>query len=204
MLPRLIHRTVPKHTNGPLDRWWRHTEDLHPGWKCLTWRDPLDPADWPLTSPHWARCQNGAQLAGLVRLEALITHGGVYLDSDVELYRPLDALTGLSAFAGWEDSNTVPDAVLGAEQDHPAIRECLDLAIDRLTSDSVDWRTGNGAWATGPGVTTAVLPDRDDVFLLPPGTFYEVHYSDKGRLDEHPEPWEYGRHHWHGSWLEEG
>lgn len=201
MIPRLLHRTVPAETPRQTEACWQTAVDLHPGWEHRTWRDPLDPADFPTTSPHWHRCTTGAQLAGLVRLEVLCRFGGVYLDSDVELFRSLDPLVGVSAFAGWEDANVVPDAVLGAEPDHPAIAACLDLALRRLCSTSDDWRTGNGAWSTGPGVTTTLLPGRCDVLLLPPGSFYEIHYTEKARLGEAPMPWELGRHHWAASWL---
>jgi len=161
----------------------------------VTFRDPIDPAGFPVTAPHWDRCRRGAQRAGLIRLEALYLLGGVYVDSDVEPYRPLDSLLGLPAFAAWEDAKVVPDAVLGAEPVHPAIGECLVKAIERIAQ---------GPWASGPGVTTEVLPGRADVLLLPPGSFYEVHYKQKDRLDQPPKPWEFARHHWHASWLPKG
>lgn len=201
MIPKRIIRTVAAATTTEVEDFWKTACDLHPDWETVTYRDPIDPDLFPITSPLWNRCQNGAQLAGLVRLEALLD-GGIYIDSDVELYRRLDPLTACSAFAAWEDPNTVPDAVLGAEPGHAAIRACLALALERILTDSTDWRTGNGAWSTGPGVTTTILPGRADVLLLPPGAFYPVHYSEKDRLDAYvPEPWCFGMHRWHASWL---
>jgi hypothetical protein len=129
----------------------------------MTHRDPLDPAHWPLTSPHWAKVTSGAQLADLVRLEALLRFGGFYLDSDCEPFRPLDPLLGAEVVAAWEDERTIPNAVLGARPDHPAIRECLVQCIASLP---------RGTWEAGPGVTTRVLGKRDDVLVLPPGSFY--------------------------------
>ncbi len=203
MIPPRLIRTVPTHTSEEAEAFWRTACDLHPGWGFMTFRDPIDPDDFPTTSPHWGRCQNGAQLAGLVRLEALYLHGGIYLDSDVELYRPLNPLLPLSCFAAWEDPNTVPDAVVGATAGHPAILACLTEAIRRLTEpDTGDWHTGNGAWSTGPGVFTALLPSRDDVTLLLPESFYPYHYTERHRRhDDHRGPDTYGAHHWAGSWL---
>lgn len=204
MIPPRLIRTVPAVTSPQVEQWWEQACALHPRWRHVTLRDPLPPADFPVTSPHWGHCQNGAQFAGLIRLEALLT-GGVYIDSDVELFRPLDVLLHVSAFAAWEDAKTVPDAVLGARHGHPAIRECLNLALHRLTSGTGDWRTGVGAWSTGPGVTTAVLPAHPDVLLLPPGSFYPYHYSEKQdrRHEDHRtlQPWAFGAHHWAASWL---
>jgi len=202
VIPKRLIRSVPTHTTDEVEEFWDRAAELHKGWEMVTYRDPIDPAWFPLTSPHWHRCSSGAQLAGLVRLEALWQRGGVYLDSDVECYRPFTPLMELKAFAGWEDAGVVPDAIIGAQRTHPAIMACLNLAIARINSSNEDWRTGRGAWSTGPGVTTAVFPDRGDVLLLPPAAFYAVHYNEKNLLAAHqPAPYEFASHKWSASWL---
>lgn len=198
MIPRRLVRTVPLHTSDFVERNWQRAAELHPGWQLVTWRDPIDPAAFPVTSPHWDRCTSGAQRAGLIRLEDLLHRGGIYLDSDVEPFRSLDPLLPLHAFAAWEDERVVPDAVLGAKPRHPAIAECLDLAIEAIE---------RGPWESGPGVTTRVLPGRDDVLLLPPGAFFPIHYRKPDRRalrrsDRGQAPWIFAVHHWSGSWLE--
>ena len=197
MIPALMFRTVPADTSAEVESFWSRFGEQNPTWEQVTYRDPIDPADFPLTSPAWSMCGSGAQYAGLIRLEALLDHGGVYLDSDCEPFRPLDPLRSCSAFAGWEDANTVPDAVLGAEPNHPAIAECLERALESV-------RQGEGAWRSGPGVTTTVLPDRPDVLLLPPGSLYPYHYAERRRRhDDHrtANPWAFMAHHWAHSWA---
>jgi hypothetical protein len=196
-IPRILHRVVPEATNATADAWWARFEELHPDWELRTHRDPLNPADWPLTRDHWSKTSNGAQFADLIRLEALITYGGVYVDQDVEPFAPLDVLTYVPAFAAWEDQNSVPNAIMGAVPNHPAIVACLELMISRLPGDT---------WQAGPGVLTATFPGRRDVLLLPPASFYDVHYRDPDRdqrMTEEPLPWTFARHHYWGSWLEE-
>lgn len=201
MIPRRLIRTVPTDTTADVERWWSQALEMHPGWEAVTYRDPIDPADFPITAPAWSCCTTGAQLAGLIRLEALMHGGGIYLDSDVEVFRPFTPLLDCRMFAAWEDANTIPDAVLGAEQGHPAVAACLELALERITGTSDDWHVGRGAWATGPGVTTTILANRPDVLVLPPSAFYAVHYSEKDRIDCPADPWEWCRHRWAGSWL---
>lgn len=195
-IPRILHRTVPEKTTADVEAWWDHFRQLHPGWDLRTHRDPLDPADWPETGDLWDRCKSGAQKAGLIRLEALWRWGGIYVDSDVEPYRSLEPLLHASAFAAWEDAKVVPDAVLGAEPAHPAFRIMLDRARAAIEA-------GANAWESGPGVTTSTLPGRSDVLLLPPGSFFPYHYSEKTRRREDhrsAQPWCFGAHHWHHSW----
>jgi hypothetical protein len=194
-IPRILHRVVPEKTTGVVEAYWKRFKALHPGWSHMTHRDPLDPAQWPLTAQGWGSCTSGAQLAGLIRLEALYRFGGIYVDSDCEPYRSLEPLLGARLFAGWEDRNTVPDAVIGAEPEHPLILECIQLALKELP---------NGPWRSGPGVTTALLPNRPDVLLLPPGSFYPYHYTEKHNARSNhkvAQPWAFMAHHWAGSWL---
>lgn len=193
-IPRIFHRSVPEQTSDQVEHWWTHLQQLHPGWEFRTHREPLDPTDWPLAGDLWDRCQNGAQKAGLIRLEALVTHGGVYVDSDVEPSTTFEPLLHVPAFAGWEDETTVPDAVLGAEPAHPAFVLALEKARAVIQG-------GGDAWHSGPGVTTEVLPGRHDVLVLPPGAFYPHHYLQKNATTKNAGPWVVCRHHWHGSWL---
>lgn len=195
-IPKRLMRTVPDRSLPEVEQWWRDWGTMHPRWELTTWRDPLDPRQFPLTAHAWPQCTNGAQRAGLVRLEVLWHHGGVYVDSDVQPLRNIEPLLVCEAFAAWEDERCVPDAVLGAVAHHPAIRDCITLALARLAAEE-------DAWRTGPGVTTEVLPGRPDVLLLPPGALYPVHYTERRRLtaEDWNQPWVFAVHHWHGSWL---
>ena len=195
-IPRVLHRTVPAETSDEVEGWWAEFERLHPGWDCKTYREPIDPAEWPLTGDLFARCQNGAQKAGLIRLEALVRDGGVYVDSDVIPFRSFEPLLRCEAFAGWEDETTVPDAVLGCTPNHPAFVQMIEKARSSIEG-------GGDAWLSGPGVTTETLPGRNDVILLPPGSFYPFHYLEKKRgpqVNENPPPFAFCAHQWHHSW----
>lgn len=197
MIPKIIHRTVPQRRDRRVDGFWREFQRMYAGWDLRSWEEPLDPAAFPLTAPYWDRCQNGAQKAGLVRLELLYTHGGIYVDSDVQPLKPMTSLLGCQAFAGYEDETVVPDAVLGSVPGHPAFLLLLESAC-QLVSQGAD------AWHSGPGNLTKTVVGRDDVVLLPPGAFYPYHYLERSRARENfkaTAPWAFCVHHWHGSWL---
>lgn len=195
MIPRILIRTVPAETTDEVELFWARAVDLHPDWAAITLRDPI-PGTYTRSLALRDRCSSGAQFAGLVRLEALMLHGGIYLDSDFEVYQPFDPLVPLEGFAGYEDPGVIPDAVLGFEQGHPALTEVWDYAVDHLDQ---------GAWESGPGATTAVLPSWPGILLLPPGSLYPYHWTERSRRhDDHAStnPWAFGAHHWHASWQE--
>lgn len=198
MIPKVIHRTIPAEPSEEAERHWRQFQDLYDGtgWELKTWREPLDPAEFPLTSDYWGRCQTGAQKAGLVRLELLYKFGGVYVDSDVEPVKRFDPLLGAELFAGWEDETTIPDAVLGAVPGHDLIARCIQRATGQVL-------LGRNAWYSGPGVVTALFRKNPSVLALPPGAFYPYHYLAKAaRVDASTAmPWVFCIHHWAGSWL---
>ena len=64
-------------------------------------RYPVIAINDAMTKHLFDKCQNGAQKAGLIRLECLYTYGGIYVDSDCEPFRSLEDLLDVQAFASW-------------------------------------------------------------------------------------------------------
>ena len=63
-----------------------------------------------------------------VRLYALYTEGGIYMDTDVEVLKPYDNLLGLSGFTGYEGSKYLPPVTgtIASEAGNMWIKEQLD------------------------------------------------------------------------------
>ena len=192
MIPKVFHRVVPATIPPLFDTWWHQFQQLHPGWDFVTWRDPLDPADFEL-SHLWERCTAGAQLAGLVRLEVVWRHGGIYVDMDFEPRKPFDPLLSNRLFIGTEDGHVLTDAVFGAEPRHRGLRAAIDAFHD-------------GYWSrnpsdTGPLHTTRHLSGRDDVTVCPTDWFYPYLWTEPQRAgDDFPNA--YAIHRWNHSWRD--
>lgn len=195
MIPKRLVRTVPTQTTVEAEVLWDRAVRLHPDWDHVTWRDPIDPQWFPLTSKYWATCESGAQLSDLIRAEDLFSRGGVYIDSDVECYRPFDTLLGLEGFAAYEDPDHICTAVIGFRSGHPALGELIQFGIERHTQ---------GGWNASIGVASEFWPKRNDLALLPPGSFFPYHYKAKKfvnlELVKQDNPWAYCAHHWAFSW----
>jgi hypothetical protein len=200
MIPPTLVRTVPQTATVEAEGLWADAKNLHPQWTYITLRDPIDRTYFPRTRDHWDKCRSGAQLADLVRAEYLFTHGGVYLDSDYEVYRSFNVLRELDGWAGWEDEKHICNAAMGFRAGHSALGIYLDLAIERL---------GQGTWESGVGTITEVFRDRSDILLLPPGSLYPLHWRAKAMIPQmstedvrEQNPWAFGIHHWKHSWKE--
>jgi hypothetical protein len=196
LIPRIFHRTVPEQVDPQLEAWWEARMALHPGWDFRTYRDPIEPGLFPATSPLWERCETGAQKADLIRLEALVQWGGVYVDADCRPVSSHEPLRCARAFAAWEDETTIPNAVMGAVPNHPAMVEALERSIDGV-------KRGRKTYDSGVAVTTAVFRGRDDMVLLPPGAFYPHHYLEKHQAGRQTGPWTIEEHMWAHSWGDE-
>jgi mannosyltransferase OCH1-like enzyme len=140
-----------------------------------------------------------------VRLHALYTEGGVYLDTDVEVMRDLNPLLGDPCFLGFQhrerQSDWVNIAVLGSVRGHPFVKMCADRMLDDFE------RTGR--FGRGPALATAVLTDLGltgyglqrirDVVIYPVEYFYPYSWlEDYSTAKISPDT--YCVHHWAASW----
>lgn len=69
--------------------------------------------------------------ADYIRFYALYHHGGIYLDSDVEVLKSFDDLLHLPYFMGAEKAGTIEAAILGAEKGERWVKDCLDYYTNR-------------------------------------------------------------------------
>lgn len=104
---------------------WR---DRLPGYEIVVWNDANGP--WHL--PHAVqlrRFKRWTMLSDYVRLHALLTRGGIYLDTDVEVVAPLDPFLEDACFLGFQQKNVeraaVCNAVVGAVPGHPYIADSI-------------------------------------------------------------------------------
>lgn len=127
------------------------------------------------------------------RLWGLWRYGGVYMDADVELLKPLDPLLGHKFFIGREDHEWINGAVIGAPAGSPVVKALLDRFP--LWSEGLE-----KANEYGPKYLTKHLTGVPGVTVLSPDAFYPYLWN------QTPEqavitPNTYAIHHWAKSWL---
>ena len=73
-----------------------------------------------------------AFVSDYIRLKVLYDYGGIYVDTDVEIVKPMDEFLKHRAFTGFENTVWMPTAVMGAEPHHPWIKRLLNV-YDHIT-----------------------------------------------------------------------
>lgn len=101
-----------------------------PGYEIVEWNESnFDVNAVPYTAQAYARGK-WAFVSDYARLKIVYDHGGVYLDTDVELKKPLDALLQCPGYLGLERVNGVfqvnTGLGFGAERGHPLVGRLLE------------------------------------------------------------------------------
>ncbi|RLL42765.1 glycosyl transferase [Oceanobacillus piezotolerans] len=68
-----------------------------------------------------------AFVSDYARLKALYEEGGIYLDTDVEVFLPFDNLLHHDSFWGFEQGNYIATSTIGAAKGNKLIKQFLDL-----------------------------------------------------------------------------
>ena len=68
-----------------------------------------------------------AFVSDYVRVKALYNMGGIYLDTDVEVYKPLDEFLEKESFWGFEEKNYIATSTIGARSGNKLIKQFLDF-----------------------------------------------------------------------------
>ena len=140
-----------------------------------------------------------AFVSDVVRLYALYKEGGIYMDTDVEVYKPLDEFLNEEGFSGFECKHYPVTATLGAVKGNPVIKLMLDYynAIDFKMYDN--WQDYITYQETNTCIMSNILGmlgidrERDEIQHIKHFTIYPQSYfftKDEG----------YTYHSFNGSW----
>lgn len=135
MIPKIIHYCwfgkgeMPEMAKNCIASWHKYMPD----WEYKLWNeDNFDVNCTPYTKEAY-EAKKFAFVSDYVRLWALYNEGGLYFDTDVEVFKPFDNLLNNKAFAGFEGSKRLPvgTCVMASEAGGEWIKEQLDYYQNR-------------------------------------------------------------------------
>ena len=207
MIPKIIHycwfggKEKPRLMQKCVASWRRFAPDF----QLIEWNEGnFDVDAAPFTRDAYAD-GNYAFVSDYARAKALQAMGGVYLDTDMELLRPLDEFLGWKLFAGFEPGDFVACGIIGSVPGH-ALWEAYLRHYDGANYWNAD---GSRFCASNVPMFTSLLEQRglardgsyqclDGIAAYPPAVFYPLDYR-TGRLRVTPET--AAIHHYAASWL---
>lgn len=143
MIPRIIHYCW--FGNKPISDMGRHCisswEQICPDYQIMRWDETTFDIGISAYAQQAYEAEKWAFVSDYVRLYVLKKYGGIYMDTDVELYKPLDEFLELSAFTGFENKNSAVTGIIASEANNDVIAELLkyyDGRCFKLSSIKLD------------------------------------------------------------------
>ena len=128
MIPKIIHycwfggNPLSDLAQKCIDSWKKYCPD----YEIKEWNE----SNFDLNSCDYVReayqAKKWAFVTDYVRLYAMVTEGGIYMDTDVEVIRPLDSFLSNRAFSGFEDETNIPTGIMACEKGFPLFEELLE------------------------------------------------------------------------------
>lgn len=126
-IPKIIHycwfgkKPLPEMAIKCIDSWKKYCPD----YEIMEWNENnfnLEMNDYvkeAYVAKKWAF------VSDVARLYALVNYGGIYMDTDVEVIKPLDDLLDYTAFLGFESDSCISTAFMASEKNHRMFIEFL-------------------------------------------------------------------------------
>lgn len=133
MIPKIIHYCwfgrgeMPELARKCIESW----KKVLPEYEIKEWNEENFDLDvYPYAREAYDN-KKFAFVSDVARLYALHTEGGIYMDTDVEVLRPLDSFLHHVAFSGYETTKMLSTGIIGSEKDGIWVKKNLDYYKDK-------------------------------------------------------------------------
>lgn len=133
MIPKKIHYCwfgrgkMPESAMKCINSWKKYCKD----YELVLWNEDSFDINSNIYVKEAYENRKFAFVTDYVRLYALYTQGGIYMDTDVEVIKSLDKYLENTAFSGFESDSTVPTGIMASEKGLSIFKELLDYYNDR-------------------------------------------------------------------------
>lgn len=133
MIPKIIHycwfggKPLPEFARQCIASW----KEYLPEYEIREWNEQNFDVNGNAYVREAYEARKFAFVTDYVRLYALYTEGGIYMDTDVEVLKPLDRFLFHAAFSGFEDDKMIPTGIMASEKGGRWVRENLAYYMDR-------------------------------------------------------------------------
>lgn len=207
-IPKIIHycwfggNEKPALVKKCLESWEKHLPD----YEIKEWNESNVNLDSNQYVKEAYSQKKYAFVSDYIRVHALYHNGGIYLDTDVEVFQSFTPFLQEDSFWGFEQENFIATSTIGARKHHPFIKSFLDSYEKRefiKEDDSVDDIT-NVAVVTKMLKAKGLVQNGQKQTIDGVGTIYpQVYFSPYDYINCQTFKTEetYAMHHYYKSWL---
>lgn len=205
-IPKIIHycwyggKPMPKMLRYCLATWRKHLPD----YEFMLWNETNTTFDSGFIKKAHAE-KNWAFVSDYVRLKVVYEHGGIYMDTDMMLLKPLDDFLENECFLVAEHQKSIGVGIFGAIKNNSFVKLCFDsylkedfsfFPIPKIVSNVfLNQYKVERKFVENIVLSDIVVYQPNYFYSLPYTKLFDIHHYKKYLTDE-----VYGVHLWQGSW----
>ena len=207
-IPRIIHycwfgeKEKPDIVKRCIDSWERNLSE----YEIKEWNESNFDINCNSYVSEAYKSRKFAFVSDYVRVYALYKLGGIYLDTDVEVFKPFDDMLHHESFWGFEQENYIATSTIGAAKENKLIK----IFLDSYEEKSFMKEDGSCDDLTNVAIITEILKD---IGLKINGEYQEIEGIGAFYPQTYFSPYDYincrkfitentyAMHHFYKSWL---
>lgn len=133
MIPKIIHycwfgkNPLPELAVKCIESW----KQFCPDYKIKEWNESNFNLDICPYVREAYKARKWAFITDYVRIYVLVNEGGIYMDTDVEVLKPIDRFLSNKAFSGFEKIDAIPTGIMACERGFSFFQELLEYYANR-------------------------------------------------------------------------
>lgn len=215
MIPKVIHycwfgkKRKPKLVRDCIKSWKKYLPNYH----IIEWNESNSDLSHPFVKEVY-KIKKWAFVSDFIRLKVLYENGGIYLDTDMKLIKPLDKLLKNECFFGAEDENYISCGIIGSNVSNEFINKCLEK-YNSIDLDKIEFHFGE---ISSPKIVTSVFKLKynysmsfravtciNGIVIYPFQYFYPFPFEKKLNINNYKDyilAETYAVHLWNSSWID--
>ncbi|MFQ6926554.1 MAG: glycosyltransferase family 32 protein [Mediterraneibacter gnavus] len=128
-IPKIIHycwfggKEKPKQVKKCIESWKKHLSD----YQIIEWSEKnFDVNQFQYTKDAYA-AKKYAFVSDVARVKALLEYGGIYFDTDVEVFKSFDDILDTKCLLGFEEGNYIATSMMGAVPKYSLFQKFFEL-----------------------------------------------------------------------------
>jgi hypothetical protein len=131
-IPKIVHycwfgqNEKPEKIKKCIESWKKHLGD----YQFIEWNEENFDVYQNAYIEQAYHAKKFAFVSDVARLRALYEYGGIYFDTDVEVFKTFDELLNHKCLLGFEEGNYIATSFMACEKSHPLIVEFISEYMD--------------------------------------------------------------------------